>query len=505
MADLPDIETVDRNPVHIEVPAHWADHRFMGKAVLPAVEAMQLLAFWTARLRPGTDCRCIGEARFDKFLELPPAGEVIAAFCDLADLPDGAVQAALVTRRKAGSAAITRTITHARLVFEPLRPLGAQTPLDMSAALAGPCFRVAPQPLYEHLVPFGAGYRNISRPLLLTREGALAVIRAPEVIDRQTDRPLGSPFAADAALHAACVWGQRFTGRVAFPVGIDERRIVNPTRCGETYIGRVFPVRTEQQGVLVFDILILDPNGGLCEQINGVRMRDVSGGRLKPPEWIATGLAEPLSATGCLAMALIERDTLMPFADQCLSPRERQRIEHLGPGRSEAFLAARLACKRLFRTICGNDRSTPADEIDTLAADGIRPSLPPAAGKPPADCCVAHDGRFALAAAAGPSIGVDVEKTNGRLCDSLHLFLSQDEQALVRIAPLEPAAAAVRAWSIKESVAKALNITMAEAWPRTEVIRIGVEESGLRIDSGWPLKAYHYAVDDHVVTWVAIR
>jgi hypothetical protein len=276
----------ERVSVRIEVPAHWADHHVMGRAVLPAVEAMQLLTRWTARLRPGAYGGCIGQAAFDKFLDLPAPGETIDAFCDLTDLSDGAVRAALATRRQAKSAAITRTIIHAQVLFESNPHPVMAMPADMPAALAGPCFSVAPQALYNELVPFGPAYRNISRSLELSPEGALAFIQAPFIEDGQTDAPLGSPFVPDAAFHAACVWSQRFADVVAFPVGIDERRIINPTQPGGTYIGRILPVHAGD-GLLVFDILILDMDGGLYESLKGVRMRDISGGRLRPPGWVA--------------------------------------------------------------------------------------------------------------------------------------------------------------------------------------------------------------------------
>jgi hypothetical protein len=37
---------------------------------------------------------------------------------------------------------------------------------------------------------------------------------------------------------------------------------------------------------LLFDIWIHDLTGDLREEIRGVIMRDVSGGRVKPPDWV---------------------------------------------------------------------------------------------------------------------------------------------------------------------------------------------------------------------------
>jgi hypothetical protein len=40
---------------------------------------------------------------------------------------------------------------------------------------------------------------------------------------------------------------------------------------------------------MAFDICITALDGTVFEVLNGVRMRDVSGGRWKPPHWIGSG------------------------------------------------------------------------------------------------------------------------------------------------------------------------------------------------------------------------
>ena len=97
--------------------------------------------------------------------------------------------------------------------------------------------------------------------------------------------PLGSPFPFDATLHGACAWGQRFSGVVAFPVGFKERVIYKPTVRGETYLSRIVPLKTNSDNLL-FDIWIYELDGMLCEAVSGVQMRDVSKGRMKPPDWV---------------------------------------------------------------------------------------------------------------------------------------------------------------------------------------------------------------------------
>ena len=158
---------------------------------------------------------------------------------------------------------------------------------DEAATTTGPVFTVSARHLYEELIPFGPAYRNVVGDLRLAAAGAWAELSGgdyPEAVG-----PLGSPFPFDAALHAACAWGQRYRGIVAFPVGFDRRVIVAPTRAGETYRCRVVPLAAAG-ATLRFDILIACGDGRPAEVIRGVAMRDISGGRRKPPAWVGEGL-----------------------------------------------------------------------------------------------------------------------------------------------------------------------------------------------------------------------
>ncbi len=40
---------------------------------------------------------------------------------------------------------------------------------------------------------------------------------------------------------------------------------------------------------LIFDAWIYDQNGTICESILGLRMRDITRGRMRPPQWIKEG------------------------------------------------------------------------------------------------------------------------------------------------------------------------------------------------------------------------
>ena len=94
---------------------------------------------------------------------------------------------------------------------------------------------------------------------------------------------LGSPFPLDAAMHAACVWGQRFS--VPFTIRFEKRLIYHEIRKGGTYLGRVLPVNIDRKS-LTFDAWIYDLNDVIYEIISGIKMRDITRGCLYPPQWI---------------------------------------------------------------------------------------------------------------------------------------------------------------------------------------------------------------------------
>lgn len=255
--------------------------------MLPAVEALQVLADVCRPALPGLNPHRMGAARFDKFLPLPTDGGAVATYCDLSALPDGGLRAALLTRIQAGAARIRRMVTHAQVDFMPDDGSLPAEPVAATAFPKGETFSVDPVRLYEALVPFGPAYRNIVAPLVLDAAGARAEIQAPTRAGAAGS--LGSPFVLDAAFHAACVWAQRFAGVVAFPVGFAQRHIATPTRPGQRYVAQVVWVGREG-GSLLFDLEITDARGRHYEVLRGVAMRDVSGGRWVPPAWVRRGI-----------------------------------------------------------------------------------------------------------------------------------------------------------------------------------------------------------------------
>jgi hypothetical protein len=135
--------------------------------------------------------------------------------------------------------------------------------------------------IYRELVPFGTAYQNIVGDLSVSPEGALAYISGGG--NEANEDLLGSPFPLDAAMHAACFWGQRFTNIVSFPVGFEKRIIYKKTKKGGVYLGRIVPVNVRQNS-LIFDVWIYDSEGTICESVSGIQMRDVSQGRLILPD-----------------------------------------------------------------------------------------------------------------------------------------------------------------------------------------------------------------------------
>ena len=503
MEDLSKIVENRRLPVDIDVHSYMLDHCVEENAVLPAVETMQVLAASVKALKPDADVDCMLDARFDKFLYVQPESKRIAAISDIAFHENGDITARLLTRAKSKKTSITRVKEHASIRFSQNERHIRHLPLDLASSLEGIAFDVPVDKIYRDLVPFGPAYRNIRDILRISEDGAIANIRARvNSFDRDMPRVLGSPFPLDAAFHAACVWGQRFARFVAFPVGFEKRVIFKRLRCGEDYIGRVIPVRAESD-LLVVDIWIYDSEGVLFEAVSGILMRDVSAGRMKPPQWVvAEGLENESGGivNGHHVISLIELSTVMPFAEKVLSEIELKRFGKMGTKRRNSYLAARLACKRLARKLSGNDMDTAATAISTVCPDLVRPCCPLTDGSKPFMCAASHDNRFAVAVASRQRIGVDVERASEKVLKCQDLYMREEEKALVKGSYLGKIESSLRVWSTKEAVCKALNTNLADAWKRVIVTHIGRDESHAGIDNKDGYVVSHGTVDQHLFT-----
>ncbi|MDF1593491.1 MAG: polyketide synthase dehydratase domain-containing protein [Desulfobacterales bacterium] len=503
MEGIPPIVDSIRLPVEIPVAPHYFDHHIEGKAVLPAVEAMQILAKAVNNFRPELSAATMNQARFEKFLHIPAGSPKIDAFAELEMYTGGDVRALLLTKTKSGKSGITRSMVHAAVLFPRKRDGHTLPPIDMPAFLEGTCVEVSPEKIYRDLVPFGPCYRNIIAPLYISENGAIAQIKAPDDPDGPRDgRSLGSPFPLDAAFHAACVWAQCYKDTVAFPVGFGRRNVYHPTLPGCAYFGRVAPAKADSNP-LIFNIWIYDTEGELCESVSGVLMRDVSAGRVTPPPWIkkaGKGCLFQNIRPNCRELSVAEIKTLPPFADKALSGSEIKRFQPMGMKRRQSFLAARLACKRISRRLSGNDFQTPAGDIDTLCPDLSRPCCRQIGTAAAVDCSVSHDDRFVIAVVSDERVGIDVEKISARVLRSQDLFMDEPERQLVQASRLGAVEAAIRIWSIKEAVAKALDLNLAEAWQRVAVKRVGRYKSRFQIDSAETFSAFHDTVEKHIFT-----
>jgi phosphopantetheinyl transferase len=503
MGDISQIDPPAGLSIHLPTPAYLMDHHFQGRPVLPAVEAMEAMARTAREARPGLAVHCITDMRFEKFLYLDPERHGLDAMVELQPIQDdGSLQACLTTRSRAPKAAITRTKVHARLSFSQTiaRPEG--WPADVAAVPEGVCVKVSPERLYRELVPFGPAFRNIVAPVWISPDGAMACIRTPA---EPSQTCLGSPFALDAAMHAACAWGQYFQGFVPFPVAIERRTILRPTLPDRVYYGRVRPRRCLDE-LLEVDIELLDSRGSLCESITGVHMRDVSGGRLRPPRgFVAKEPRDPLAGirSECFGLTVVELDAPAPFADKALTSLENERFGKMGARRQRSFLAARLALKRLFRYCADQGYTVPAQAIETVHKASPLPRCFSAevSGGLELRCSVSHDKGLAIAVAHTGKVGVDIEEITYKALKSKNIYMNEEEVRLVRRSHLEDPEAALRVWSIKEAAAKACGINLAEAWHTLRVADIGDSQSRFAM-GGMDMQAHHAVVAEHLVTLV---
>lgn len=487
-----------RRALKIHNPGYLKDHLFQGKPVLPAVEAMEALAGQAKQIAPQSSVTTLADARFDKFLGVDPNQNEIAAFAEFEVTATGSLNASLITRTTSPKLGITRTKIHAVAVFSQTQATEGSVPMDVAAIPEGVLTSVSSRDIYRELVPFGPAYRNIAGSIWLSPDGALAPIKCPPWETKEYQ--LGSPFTLDAAFHAACVWSQKYKNVVAFPVGIDRRQVFGPTRAGQFYWGRILPRKTSSD-LLVFDIWLLDEAGRVCEIAQGVQMRDVSGGRLKPPAWIVYKDAkDPLeNLSGCCkGLCVIELDALPPLAQGALSSLEFKRFKTLGDRRKKSYLAARLALKRLFRTWYEEENASARD-IETFRADTQKPWCGHA-GKELPHCSVSHDGRFAVAVSDTLPVGVDVEVVSDRAVKTARLYMSDEEQHLIDQSPLGQAEAALRVWSTKEAASKAAGMELAVAWHQVALISVDNYESRVHIKDIGVFESHHATVDDHLFT-----
>lgn len=287
MEDLSRQNLKKRFSFTLSIPPYLRDHFFDGKAVFPAVESLITLACAVKNHYPQAALHRMSGVHFPRLLAIAPDKDQQDAQIEIETSVKG-ISAALLTSVKIKNRAISRTLEHARVTFVQDAVLPRQTlSVQMARKLESACIRIPAVSVYRDLIPFGLSYQNIIGDLVVSADGALADISGGG--GSADDSLLGSPFALDAAMHAACVWGQCYSDVVPFPVGFDERIIYVPVKKGGSYLARILPVDVSRE-TLIFDAWIFDRNGIIYETVGGLRMRDVTRGRLRPPEWLKDGV-----------------------------------------------------------------------------------------------------------------------------------------------------------------------------------------------------------------------
>lgn len=271
-----------RTEIALPVAPWFTDHHVAGRMVLAAVEAMQLLATTVHKAYPHLKIRDMQDGRFAKLLAIPPHTTAIPALVEMEPQQQGAVRARLLTRTK--GTALRRLIAHCEVTFTP-----EAVAQEVTNNWAGPQPAEADTVLtasqvYRDLVPFGPAYQTLQDQLILCADTAWGLVQAPEW-EHNMAAPLGSPFPLDGAMHAACVHGQQRVDFVPFPVEFATRSILKPTSQGGRYAIRAV-LQAQNRDELLYDLYILDQQQQIRELVRGLRMRDVSHGRIKPPAWI---------------------------------------------------------------------------------------------------------------------------------------------------------------------------------------------------------------------------
>ncbi|MDR2548924.1 MAG: polyketide synthase dehydratase domain-containing protein [Desulfobulbus sp.] len=272
----------ERREIVIPVRPWFADHRFAGRIVLAAVEAMQILAAAVRAAHPHLEVGGMRDGRFAKLLEIPPTTTGIDALVESEPLDNGQIRARLMTRTQ--GKAMARLVTHCELTFTGTANPGGPGAKWAAAPWPETGASVSAAHVYRELVPFGPTYQSLQDRLVLRADAAWGTLLAPEP-DHAPAGPLGSPFPLDGAMHAACVHGQCLVDFVPFPVGFTARHVAKPTRAGKRYRTQAL-LQARDDDQLVYDLCILDEEDRVREKVEGLRMRDVSRGRIKPPAWL---------------------------------------------------------------------------------------------------------------------------------------------------------------------------------------------------------------------------
>ena len=261
-------------PLPLSSLAHLPDHRIGGRAVLPAVDIMAALARVVLASYPRCEVRSIGKVQLLRVLgveELPRCA--LSVRCE----GEGPVRATLLSQLRAPNG-MGRTREHAVVEFGIERAGPAALPPAANGEFALEAARA-----YASLVPFGPWFHNLQGTLHLSPAGGHAQLRTPP--GAPPDNLLGSPFLLDAAMHLACVWGQRYAGVTAIPVALASRSIIHPIAQGQAACRIAW--RGWSSDNLTFDVWLLDEQQRLSEAATGLQLMPQRS--MAAPDWVREG------------------------------------------------------------------------------------------------------------------------------------------------------------------------------------------------------------------------
>jgi hypothetical protein len=255
---------------------YLSDHAISGKAIVPAVELLDLLLHvvdqqgWPLRA-PLT----MGDVSFPRFL---PADELSRCTFEVA-LADGARGGICATfaSRIALPGGMRRQRVHAQATF------GAEAaPVSAPPAASAVEYQIPAERVYRELVRFGPHFCNLRGTLGLAPNAAWATVESPTPPHPRPSRA-GCPYLLDSAMHLACVWGQRYAGLVAYPTAFASRTVLAPIPHGKRHCTAV--ARTIEPRRLTFDLWLADEHNRLCDAIAGLVMVPLAADP-PPPAWI---------------------------------------------------------------------------------------------------------------------------------------------------------------------------------------------------------------------------
>ncbi|MBN1614579.1 MAG: 4'-phosphopantetheinyl transferase superfamily protein [Deltaproteobacteria bacterium] len=356
-------------------------------------------------------------------------------------------------------------------------------PLDEAVAPEGPVTAIPADKRARE-----AGLRG---PIVLSREGALSEVQTPELRSSAGISSFRTP-----ALRLSRIWLESLGGREFVLREDRESEGSRPCRSPRSFC-RIVGRRASNR-LFAIEAFIFDGQGEAVASLyfgffNAADVPDLP---------LADG-EEPLDALkGMISgYSLIEQAYLPPFAWKALTPTEREIAAGLAERRKAAFVAARMALKRLSRKMGLIEPQKPSRTLETSSREDRRPLMPGAGGRYHAS--VSHDRRFALAVADEWPVGVDMEILSPKLIRAGHIFMDEDELRIAADSGLERLRAVTRIWTAKEAASKVLNRHLVVTWRAVRLSRLGSTESVFRFE-GADLTARHIDAWDRVISLVSL-